>query len=155
MTEIVGFYRSPIGRLKLTLDQQRLKRIEWSEETYFQSLHGNEIFREIGAQFDAYFAGSLRQFSLPFFLEGSELDQQVWRCLGTIPYGETRTYQQMAVQCGRPKAARAIGQAVHRNPLPIVFPCHRVIGSSGKLIGYAGGCEKKRFLLHLEGALRA
>ncbi len=154
MTERVGFYRSPIGMLKLTLQEQRqLKRVEWCEEVSFQPLSERGVFREIGAQLDAYFAGSLRQFSLPVFWEGSEFYQQVWRCLCTIPYGETRTYQQMAIQCGHPKAARAVGQAVHRNPIPIILPCHRVIGASGALVGYTGGCEKKRFLLRLEGAL--
>ncbi|WP_214794562.1 MULTISPECIES: MGMT family protein [unclassified Exiguobacterium] len=83
-------------------------------------------------------------------MNGTPFQQEVWDALLTIPYGETRTYKQIAEQIGRPKAVRAVGQALNRNPLPILFPCHRVIGSSGKLVGFAGGLSEKQRLLELE-----
>ncbi|MCT4798567.1 methylated-DNA--[protein]-cysteine S-methyltransferase [Exiguobacterium profundum] len=83
-------------------------------------------------------------------MNGTPFQQEVWDALLTIPYGETRTYKQIAEQIGRPKAVRAVGQALNRNPLPILFPCHRVIGSSGKLIGFAGGLSEKQRLLEFE-----
>lgn len=83
-------------------------------------------------------------------MNGTPFQQEVWDALLTIPYGETRTYKQIAEQIGRPKAVRAVGQALNRNPLPILFPCHRVIGSSGKLVGFAGGLAEKQRLLEFE-----
>ncbi|MGA9466090.1 MAG: methylated-DNA--[protein]-cysteine S-methyltransferase [Exiguobacterium marinum] len=83
-------------------------------------------------------------------MKGTSFQQDVWDALLTIPYGETRTYKQIAEQIGRPKAVRAVGQALNRNPLPILFPCHRVIGSSGKLVGFAGGLSEKQRLLEFE-----
>ncbi|MCA0979490.1 methylated-DNA--[protein]-cysteine S-methyltransferase [Exiguobacterium aestuarii] len=83
-------------------------------------------------------------------MKGTPFQQEVWDALLTIPYGETRTYKQIAEQIGRPKAVRAVGQALNRNPLPILFPCHRVIGSSGKLVGFAGGLSEKQRLLEFE-----
>jgi len=97
-----------------------------------------------------YFAGTRRDFTLPLAPAGTPFQLQVWRALRAIPYGETRTYGQIAAAVGRPKASRAVGGANNRNPLPIVIPCHRVIGSNGQLTGYAGGLETKRLLLRLE-----
>ena len=111
------------------------------------------LFKDICAQFSEYFAGARRDFTLPLYLNGSPFEMRVWKALLKIPYGETRSYGEIAVACGNPKAARAIGQAVHRNPLPIIVPCHRVVGASN-LGGYAGGLEVKRFLLRLEGAYK-
>jgi methylated-DNA-[protein]-cysteine S-methyltransferase len=105
---------------------------------------------EAERQLDEYFAGTRRTFELPLELAGTEFQRSVWRALLTIPYGETRSYGQIARQIGRPAAVRAVGAANGRNPLAIVAPCHRVVGSTGKLTGFAGGLRAKAFLLELE-----
>ena len=109
-----------------------------------------EVLEEARRQLTAYFAGRRQQFDLPLRPAGTPFQQQVWAALQTIPYGATRTYGAVAAQIGRPKASRAVGMANHVNPLPIVIPCHRVIGATGRLTGYAGGLERKERLLALE-----
>lgn len=112
------------------------------------------LLREAALQLDAYFDGRLRTFSLPLAPEGTAFQQDVWRVLEAIPYGETLSYADVADRVGRPTAVRAVGAANGRNPIPIIIPCHRVIGSSGKLVGFGGGLDAKRALLGLEqGAL--
>ena len=103
------------------------------------------------SQLDAYFAGKRRDFTVPLDLRGTEFQRQVWDLLCDIPWGETRSYGQIAKALGRPKAARAVGRAVGTNPVSIVVPCHRVIGSDGALTGYGGGLDRKEALLKLEG----
>lgn len=113
------------------------------------------LLAEAGAQLDAYFAGRLERFSLPLAPPGSDFQRRVWQALGAIPYGERATYGELAHRLGlAPGAARAVGTAVGRNPLSIVVPCHRVVGSKGALTGYAGGLERKRALLDLEAGQR-
>ncbi len=102
------------------------------------------------AELDAYFAGDLHEFTVLFDLRGTEFQRRVWEFLLNIPYGETRSYRQVASALGRPKASRAVGQAVGTNPVAIIVPCHRVIGSSGGLVGYGGGLHRKQALLELE-----
>lgn len=99
-----------------------------------------------------YFAGELQSFSLPLQPHGTPFQQAVWHQLLQIPYGQTRTYGELAKALGKPGAARAVGMANHRNPISILIPCHRVIGADGSLTGYGGGLDMKRFLLQLEGA---
>ena len=113
----------------------------------------NRLLAETWAQLLAYFAGHLRQFQVPLDMQGTSFQLRVWRQLGTIPYGETRSYRQIATAIGSPAAVRAVGAANGANPIPIVVPCHRVIGASGKLVGYGGGLPLKKRLLELEGAL--
>ena len=103
------------------------------------------------AQLREYFAGARRTFDLPLAPHGTAFQQRVWAALRAIPYGETRTYGELAAAIGSPNASRAVGMANHRNPIPIIIPCHRVIGANGTLTGYAGGLEIKRKLLALEG----
>ncbi|WP_232802131.1 methylated-DNA--[protein]-cysteine S-methyltransferase [Motilimonas sp. E26] len=110
------------------------------------------LFKETDRQVNAYFNLALRQFDLPLHAKGSEFQQQVWQQLKNIPYGETVTYKWMADQLKKPKAVRAIAQAIGKNPLILCNPCHRVIAASGKLAGYSAGIEKKAFLLHLESS---
>ncbi|MBM6938052.1 methylated-DNA--[protein]-cysteine S-methyltransferase [Pseudoflavonifractor phocaeensis] len=105
------------------------------------------------AQLLDYLAGRRRVFDLPLRPAGTPFQRRVWAALSAIPWGETRTYGQIARNIGAPKAARAVGQANHRNPIPIFIPCHRVIGAGGALTGYGGGLELKRMLLQLEGIL--
>ena len=110
------------------------------------------IAAEAARQLRAYFAGELRRFRLPLDLQGTPFQLRVWRELERIPYGETRSYRQIAEAVGAPRAVRAVGAANGANPIPIVVPCHRVIGAGGKLVGYGGGLPLKKRLLELEGA---
>src|ERR1035441_1272053 len=111
------------------------------------------IATEAVRQLRAYFAGQLRRFDLPLDMEGTDFQLRVWRELENIRYGETRSYLEIAEAIGAPRAVRAVGAANGANPIPIVVPCHRVIGASGKLVGYGGGLPLKKRLLQLEGAL--
>lgn len=110
-------------------------------------------FAEAAAQLDAYFAGRLRRFDLPLAPSGTDFQLRVWEQLRAIPYGETRSYGQLADALGSPGASRAVGLANGRNPLSIIVPCHRVIGANGSLTGFAGGVERKRLLLDLEAGV--
>ena len=112
--------------------------------------HSSALMLEARRQLRLYFAGELHQFDLPLELVGTDFQKRVWSALLTIPYGETRSYSQMAVTIGAPRAVRAVGAANGRNPIPVIVPCHRVIGASGNLVGFGGGLEWKRLLLDLE-----
>lgn len=109
------------------------------------------LLKETEKQLLEYLEGRRKTFTVPLNPKGTKFMKQVWTALQEIPYGEVRTYGQIAQTVGKPKAARAVGMANHRNPIPIIIPCHRVIGSNGKLVGYALGIEMKEFLLKLEG----
>jgi methylated-DNA-[protein]-cysteine S-methyltransferase len=113
----------------------------------------NPLLLEAARQLRAYFAGALREFSLPLDIEGTDFQKRVWGRVAAIPYGETRSYLQISTALGSPQAVRAVGAANGANPVPIVVPCHRVIGAKGKLVGYGGGLAMKRRLLELEGAV--
>ena len=113
----------------------------------------NGMLRDAIAQLAAYFAGELREFRLALDPRGTEFQMRVWRYLETIPYGQTRSYMQIAEAIGSPRAVRAVGAANGANPIAIVIPCHRVIGANGKLVGYGGGLALKQRLLELEGAI--
>jgi methylated-DNA-[protein]-cysteine S-methyltransferase len=107
-------------------------------------------------QLQAYFQGQTLDFQLPLnYKQGTPFQQEVWQALLDIPYGQTRSYLQIAQQVGNPKAIRAVGAAIGQNPLAIVVPCHRVIGSDGSLVGFAGGLQRKKFLLDLEQSAKA
>ena len=141
---------SPVGPLSLVEDNGCLIRLDW------RAAAGGEetpLLVEARAQLAAYFAGKLRTFDLPLALAGSRHQQQVWQAMQRIPYGQTRSYGEVASELG--SAPRAVGGACGRNPLPILIPCHRVVASAGKLGGYSGGegAETKRRLLQLEHAL--
>lgn len=152
---------SPVSTLTLVADADALLAILWESdrpgrvrlaETAAQPDH--PVLAEAARQLDAYFAGDLRRFTVPLRFEGTEFQKAVWAALLTIPYGETRSYGAIAAQIGRPDAQRAVGAANGRNPISIIAPCHRVIGSGGSLTGFAGGLEAKRYLLDLERAPR-
>lgn len=112
------------------------------------------LLDQVEAQLNEYFAGTRRAFELPIAPSGSDFQRRVWRALLDIPYGETRSYKDQAIAVGDLKAIRAVASANGQNPIAIIIPCHRVIGSDGSLTGYAGGLERKRKLLELEGALQ-
>jgi methylated-DNA-[protein]-cysteine S-methyltransferase len=110
------------------------------------------LIKKAAAQIEEYLNGKRKKFSLPLAMHGTEFQMDVWRALQTIPYGETRSYKEIAELVNRPKAVRAVGMANHRNPISIIVPCHRVIGHDGSLTGYGGGLPLKRRLLELEQA---
>jgi methylated-DNA-[protein]-cysteine S-methyltransferase len=141
-------------RLRLTAGDAGIRAIEFEPfaESRAAPNAGNPLLAEAVRQLQAYFAGQLRDFELPLDLAGTEFQRRVWLELTRIPYGETRTYQEMARAIGSPKAVRAVGAANGANPVAIVVPCHRVIGANGKLVGYGGGLPLKRRLLTLERA---
>ena len=112
------------------------------------------VLAEAARQLEEYFAGERTTFDVPLDLGGTDFQRRVWACLQQIPYGETATYGELARELGSPGAARAVGLANGRNPVSILVPCHRVVGSSGKLVGYAGGLNRKQLLLELERAAR-
>ena len=124
--------------------------LHWSQPPDGRQNPSDPLLREAARQLCAYFAGDLRQFDLPLDLRGTDFQMRVWRELLKIPYGETRCYSDIAQAIHSPKAVRAVGAANGANPISIVVPCHRVIGSSGKLVGYGGGLPLKRRLLEME-----
>lgn len=113
-------------------------------------VHEDAAFAEVDAQLEDFLTGKRTDFDLPLLLLGTDFQKKVWSELTRIPYGKTRSYKEIAERIGHPKAVRAVGNANNRNPLPLVFPCHRVIGTNGSLTGYGGGIELKRLLLDLE-----
>ncbi len=140
---------SPIGPLGLSANGDTLSGIEFHAVGEAGDAAAG-ILAETARQLRAYFAGRLMRFDLPLAPAGTPFQLSVWNALVTIPYGETRSYRDLAGLIGHPSAVRAVGAANGRNPIPIVIPCHRVIGSSGKLVGFGGGIETKRRLLDLE-----
>ncbi|MGH7819749.1 MAG: methylated-DNA--[protein]-cysteine S-methyltransferase [Candidatus Binatia bacterium] len=146
---------SPLGPILVAGDAEGLRRISFqSASGAFRPDRGwvrsDRAFREAIEQLRAYFAGTLRRFDLPLSPVGTPFQRDVWRALAAVPYGETRSYGDLARAIGKPAAARAVGAASGRNPLPIVIPCHRLVGSGGELTGYYGGLHLKRALLELE-----
>ena len=139
---------TPIGPLLLHADHGCLTRIEFGSATAFSS--GAPPFPEAEVQLLAYFAGELEQFDLPLAPRGTAFQRSVWDALAEVPYGTTTTYSALAARIGRPSACRAVGAANGRNALPVIVPCHRVIGTAGGLTGYGGGLVRKRHLLALE-----
>lgn len=156
---VYTYVPSPVGPLLLAASADGLHLIEFHTprhpmprgEDWCEGEH--DTLNRAARQLDEYFAGTRRDFDLPLAPRGTSFQQQVWRRLADIPYGETISYSQLAQRVGRPTAVRAVGAANGRNPLPLVLPCHRVIGSDGSLTGFGGGLPTKEFLLKMEGAL--
>ncbi|WP_067450580.1 methylated-DNA--[protein]-cysteine S-methyltransferase [Actinomadura macra] len=148
---------SPIGPLTavvidgglsgLYMDKQRHRP---AEETFGAPTENRETFAAVAEQLDAYFAGDLTEFDLPLNMRGTPFQSRVWAALQEIPYGQTITYGELAVEIGKPSASRAVGLANGKNPISVIVPCHRVVGSTGDLTGYGGGLERKRHLLDFE-----
>lgn len=146
---------SPLGPILLTTEDHGLTGIQFmnakdSPPILSHSIESRAPFMEAIQQLQAYFQGKLKTFDLHLSPQGTEFQQKVWKALCDIPYGKTISYGELATRIGKPSAARAVGGANGCNPLPIVVPCHRVIGSDGRLVGYASGLPIKEFLLNLE-----
>lgn len=153
--------KSPVGILKLVASDRGLAAILWQNEKPNRVRLGpltedknHPILLEAERQLNEYFAGKRDRFSLPYDFAGTEFQKKVWQALLAIPFGTTPSYGEIARKIGRPAAARAVGAAIGRNPISIMVPCHRVIGSSGKLTGFAGGLDTKASLLEHESKRR-
>ena len=147
--KFIGYYNSPIGTIEIVTDGEYLLELKFIDEKE-QGGSRNKIILETKKQLQEYFAGKRKKFDLPLKLEGTEFQKSVWKALQTIPYGAVVTYSDVAEMIGKPKAVRAVGQANNKNKLPVVVPCHRVVGKNGKLVGYAAGLWRKEFLIELE-----
>lgn len=147
--EKIFFYDTPIGRLCIGEEDGALVRVDWQAPASAMMME-TPLIRRCSAELAEYFAGKRQSFDLPLAPKGTPFQKSVWRALSEIPYGETRTYSEIAAAIGKPKAARAIGMANHKNPIAILIPCHRVIGKNQKSGGYSAGIEKKQWLLQLE-----
>ena len=155
------FIETPVGKLGITASDEAVTRIFFGREYRNRRRPrnapeactpetGGPLLLQAAAELAEYFAGTRREFTLPLAPAGTPFQQAVWEALRMIPYGETRTYGQLAAAVGKPKASRAVGGACHCNPIAILQPCHRVVGSTGRLTGYAYGVEMKQYLLELE-----
>jgi methylated-DNA-[protein]-cysteine S-methyltransferase len=151
---------SPVGELKLVASDAGLVAILWENDDPARVRLGmmaeaaeHPVLVRAEEQLREYFAGNRTHFDVPLDFRGTGFQKSVWAELLAIPFGETRSYGQIAAKLGRPSASRAVGAANGRNPISIIAPCHRVVGSTGKLTGFAGGLEAKAYLLGLEGAL--
>jgi methylated-DNA-[protein]-cysteine S-methyltransferase len=149
-------FKTPIGLLTIAVDEAGLRYVLFENNkheppTQAEWRSDSSATREPREQLLEYFSGDRKSFDLKLSLAGTEFQQRTWRMLGQIPYGDTWSYAELATRVGSPKAVRAVGAANGRNPLPIVLPCHRVIGSNGSLTGFGGGLPTKKWLLELEG----
>ncbi|WP_460839706.1 methylated-DNA--[protein]-cysteine S-methyltransferase [Noviherbaspirillum agri] len=153
-------HHSPLGPLVLAATEQGLCGLYFEEHKYFKGPHGwqrddaHPLLQKAARQLDQYFAGQRSTFDIDLDLRGTPFQQAVWRALQALSYGSTTSYGEIAKGLAKPGAVRASGTAIGRNPVCIIVPCHRVLGTSGGLSGYAGGLERKRFLLALEGGVR-
>lgn len=154
---------SPIGRLLLIADDGGLTHILFPSHALSDlglttldvpEANDDPVLRQAAAQLAEYFAGDRTEFDLPLHIEGPDFEVSTWRAMLTIPFGETISYGEQADRAGYPGAFQAVGSANGRNPLPLVIPCHRVIGSDGSLVGFGGGIPMKRFLLDLEAGIQ-
>lgn len=151
------FIQSPVGNLKLVCNDQQLLAILWEKEKLnrvkleqmVEDIN-HPLLLETKKQLNEYFLEQREAFDLPIYTHGTSFQQEVWNVLNHIPYGETWTYLEVAMKINRPKAVRAVGTAIGRNPISIIVPCHRVIGMNGSLTGFAGGLDRKEILLKLE-----
>ena len=146
------YYKFEIGVLKITYTDASITHLIRGKDESISNdnYHKNSLIEETIKQLDEYFLGKRVSFNLPLTFEGTLFQNSVWKALMEIPYGETRSYKDIAVRIGNPKACRAVGMANNKNPIILICPCHRVIGSNKKLVGYGGGLDMKAYLLNLE-----
>ncbi|WP_195945988.1 methylated-DNA--[protein]-cysteine S-methyltransferase [Paraclostridium bifermentans] len=144
-----GYYKSPIGNLRIVVDESSLVVLDFNEDEKKQS-DEHRYINEVKKQLNEYFKGTRKLFDLNIKINGTDFQNKVWNELTKIPYGETISYKELATRIGNDKACRAVGNANNKNKISIVIPCHRVVGSNKKLVGYAGGLEKKEWLINHE-----
>ncbi|AOT72520.1 methylated-DNA--[protein]-cysteine S-methyltransferase [Geosporobacter ferrireducens] len=151
----IYIYKTPIGRIGIAEKDGSVTNLYFENDELPQDIETCEtpILKEAAGQLRSYLSGELQVFSIPLTPFGTDFMKRVWACLYEIPYGETVSYKEIAVKIGSPNAARAVGLANHRNPIPIFIPCHRVIGTSGSLTGYRGGLKLKKQLLDMEASM--
>ena len=150
----IAYYKSPLGILKISADEKGIREIDFVKDKVKSIQNSSsEIIKQCIRQLDEYFQGKRKSFELKLNPEGTEFQRKVWKELLKIPYGTTLSYGEIARRIKNQKAVRAVGQAIGRNPISIVIPCHRVIGGDGKLTGYASGLLRKEWLLKHEGAV--
>ena len=144
-----------LGKIYIAERDNHIVRLAFSYNALFDTEEqvNTPLLENACAQINEYFAGQRKKFDLPLNQEGTNFQKKVWKALENIPYGETRTYKEVAKMIGNEKASRAVGMANNKNNIPIIIPCHRVIGSNGKLVGYALGLDMKKYLLDLESAV--
>ena len=150
MEKIFFYENTPVGKLCIGERNGAITRVTWQQLPKEWVLEETELIRKCKQQLDEFFEGKRKTFDLPLAPEGTAFQKRVWDALREIPYGETRTYKDIAIAVGSPKGFRAVGMANNKNPIAIMVPCHRVIGTNGKLVGYAAGMEIKTWLLALE-----
>ncbi|KHS57464.1 MULTISPECIES: methylated-DNA--[protein]-cysteine S-methyltransferase [Terrisporobacter] len=146
----IFFYETEIGIIGIRENNKSITDIFFSKVDTNDNIEETDLIKECFKQLKEYFEGNRMKFDLPLDARGTEFQKKVWNELLNIPYGETKSYKDIAVAIGNEKACRAIGMANNKNPIPIIIPCHRVIGSNGKLVGYAGGVNVKEKLLNIE-----
>jgi methylated-DNA-[protein]-cysteine S-methyltransferase len=144
-------FSSRAGGIKVFSNENNLIKIEFLGSNFEEVTSSDALLAEAKKQILAFLAGDLTQFNLPYQIEGTDFQKQVWSYLTSIPFGELRSYLDVAIGLRNPKAVRAVGGAANKNPLPLLIPCHRVIGKSGRLVGFAPGLDLKGQLLGLEG----
>lgn len=150
------FYDTTIGKIGISENGTAVTNIYFKDENLGnkEQLVETPIIKKAFEQINEYLNGKRKTFDFPIEIIGTEFQKSVWRALQEIPFGETKTYKEIAVAIGNEKACRAVGMANNKNPLPIVVPCHRVIGTNGKLVGYAGGLNTKESLLQIENKFK-
>ncbi len=151
--KFVKYINTKIGKMKIVQEENYIIAIRVNEEIKIEQDEeekSTELLEETANELEEYLQGKRKEFNIPINPKGTSFMKQVWKALCQIPYGEVRSYKQIAKQIENPNAVRAVGMANHKNPIPFIIPCHRVVGSNGKLVGYALGLDKKDFLLELE-----
>lgn len=151
MEKIFFYEDTPVGKLCIGEQDGAITRVTWGQPPEGAIVEETELIRECKRELDEFFEGERKAFDLPLAPVGTPFQKKVWKALEEIPYGETRTYKDIAMAVDCPKGFRAVGMANNKNPIAIIVPCHRVVGANGKLVGYAGGLGIKEWLLHLEG----
>lgn len=141
------YYNSPLGKLTLLANENELVALSFNELEKEQAIFNNKVLIATKHELDEYFKGTLIKFTIPLNTKGTEFQLNVWKELKNIPFGETISYLSLSKKIGNEKAIRAVGTANGKNPIPIIIPCHRVIGNNGNLVGFSGGLERKRWLL--------
>lgn len=151
-TSVSMIVRTPLGFVKIVEQDHMISELSFAEKPEKEENHESPVLKEAKRQLLEYMAGARKAFDLPMKEQGTAFQKKVWQALRSIPYGETRSYKQIAEMIGNPKAARAVGMANNKNPILLLTPCHRVLGSNGQLVGFAAGIDIKKELLKIENS---